>query len=66
VLTLLLGLLAESFASKVRHVDCWLGWWLVGELFVVEELMRTVVMEKRRSRTSKLCYILRIEAHFPR
>jgi hypothetical protein len=34
VLTLLLGLLAESFASKVRHADCWLGWWLVGKLFV--------------------------------
>jgi hypothetical protein len=49
VLTLLLGLLAESLASKVRHVDCWLSWWLVGRLFVVEELIGTVVMEKRRS-----------------
>jgi hypothetical protein len=29
-LTLLLSLLAESFASEVRHVavDCWLGGWL--------------------------------------
>jgi hypothetical protein len=32
----------------------------------VEELIGTVVMEKRRSWTSKLCYILRIEAHFLR
>jgi hypothetical protein len=66
VLTLLLGLLAESLASKVRHVDCWLGWWLGVKLCVVEELMGTVVMEKRRKWASKVCYILTMESHFPR
>jgi hypothetical protein len=34
-------------------------------LCVVEELMGTVVMEKRRKWALKVCYILTMESHFP-